>query len=122
MKNSPYIFIIPHFSILAGGLLLENLIYFFISAALVGLFPRRRNHFFYFWLLSLAALALALYLKPPVEGVQESLAGVLPLGPVPFWAAVVLVSSLAQSLTSMAFNGLFSKRRKKRKIGAYLRR
>lgn len=119
-KNYQYIFL--HFTLLTGGLIFQNLLYFFISALLVGILPRRRRAMGYYWLLSLAAMALALFLNPPQAAVQEAIAGVLPLGKLPFWLLVAIITSLMQAISATAANRLLSKHTEKKRIGAYLRR
>lgn len=96
--------LIFHFSFFFGALIFQNLPIFLVFSLLAGFYPRKRRSFGYFLGIAVLALALTFALNPPSEGLEQSLAELFQLGPIPFSLIVGAVSGLTMATLAKSLN------------------
>lgn len=105
MKNT-YVAFIFHIILFTVACSLENTALLFTLAALAGLIPRRRLHFFHYFGASAVSLALLFIFFRPDEQVSSLLAEVLGLGSVHPFVLIAFTTVLTATLTAIAVNRL----------------
>lgn len=112
-----YRYALLHLAFFYGGLISGSGLMLLLASVLVGFLPRVKQGFGYYFIVAVAALALAMFLQMPETVIMEKLENILPLGPVPFWAVVGLISGANMAVTAIAINRLLLPKQKDRVFG-----
>jgi hypothetical protein len=101
-----YRFSFLHLSFFIGALILSNMWVFVGLSFLAGFIPKLHINFFYYLLLAILAFAIALFINPIPEFINDSLGDIMKLNGISLWVVIGAVTVLTMSLLAKSANAI----------------